>query len=124
MNINVTSAGDGSSWNTAFDNVQDALESALIGGEIWVAQGAYYPDIGLNQVDNDVASTFTIKEGIKLYGGFDGTEINISQRNPEVNLTILSGVLNGDDSVDVSGITASYTYLIGNNDCTRISVSI
>ena len=35
--------GDGSSWETAYRYLHDALEHAT-GGQIWVAEGVYYPD--------------------------------------------------------------------------------
>ena len=34
---------DGASWATAFANLQDALDIAISGNEIWVAQGTYIP---------------------------------------------------------------------------------
>ena len=59
------------------------------GDEIWIVQGTYVP--------NDVNVGFNLKDGLKIYGGFDGTETATDQRDPNGNVTILSGDVNGDD---------------------------
>ncbi len=41
--------------------------------------------------------TFTLSDGVELYGGFLGTETALDQRNPEDNPTVLSGDINQDD---------------------------
>ena len=78
--------GDGTSWNSAFNRLQDALASAEAGDEIWVADGTYFPTIA-----SDRSATFTIPDGVRLYGGFAGGETSLSQRDIERNVTILSG---------------------------------
>ncbi len=77
--------GSGSSWNDA-TTLQQAMEMALFGDEIWVAAGVYRPTS-----DTDRSKSFTLADGIKLYGGFAGTENNLSQRNFLRNPTIFSG---------------------------------
>jgi len=77
---------DGSSWKRAFKTVQDALAIAPKGGRIWAAKGTYVPTDG----DNRYASFF-LKEDVELYGGFDATETELSQRDREKNVTVLSG---------------------------------
>lgn len=79
-------ARDGSSWSKAFNSLQDALKTAEKGDQIWVAQGIYYP------TDNDDRSiSFTLKEGVEVYGGFSGQEKNRAERDWQKNETILSG---------------------------------
>jgi predicted outer membrane repeat protein len=43
VDIDATGANDGSSWADAFNRIEDALEIALVGDEIRVAQGVYRP---------------------------------------------------------------------------------
>ena len=60
---------DGASWSTAYALLDDALAVADSGDEVWVAAGEYWPDDILLPV------------GMKLYGGFAGTETVRSQRD-------------------------------------------
>lgn len=89
---------DGQSWNTAFRNVQDALlvmDPPAI-NELWVAAGTYRPDQGGGKIPGDPNASFVLLNGVGMYAGFLGTayggnETLRSQRNPEKNITILSG---------------------------------
>jgi hypothetical protein len=115
VDADAAASGDGKSWGTAFAHLQDALAIAVSGMEIWVADGVYYPDLGSVQVDNDVTSTFNLINGVKLYGGFNGTETDLSMRDTVTNVTVLSGDLEGDDTLDSDGVTAHFDDLVGNN---------
>ena len=94
-------SGDGLSWATAERTLQAALQSAVAGDEIWVAAGTYKPDQGGGQTPGARSATFQLKNGVTIYGGFVGTETQLSQRNSSTNPTKLSGDLSGDDA-DVS----------------------
>ena len=87
------SAPDGCSWGTAYPTLQDALAIATSGKQIWVAQGTYYPDEGAGQTNDARESTFTLIDGVSVYGGFAGSETLLTQRNPvpDTNNTVLSG---------------------------------
>ena len=76
VNSNATAGGDGSSWETAFNYLQDALDVTVSGrGEqVWIAQGTYYPDDGTNVTEGDRLASFIIKDQVALYGGFIGIE--------------------------------------------------
>ena len=88
---------DGSSWENAFSNLQDALKlvepTSFCSAEIWVAAGTYYPDEGVGYINNNRDHSFKMRSGIALYGGFAGNESDLSQRNWFVNKTYLSGDL-------------------------------
>ncbi|MFL5747233.1 MAG: choice-of-anchor Q domain-containing protein, partial [Niastella sp.] len=90
VNINNPTPGAGTSWATAYNDLNVALASltfpANYGDEIWVAQGTYKPT-----ATNNRAATFLASFGYSVYGGFAGTETARTQRNPQIYLTILSG---------------------------------
>jgi hypothetical protein len=98
-------SGNGSSWEKAFGSVQDALEVAQKGDEIWVAAGKYLPT-----QDGDRSKSFVIKDGITLLGGFAGFETEADQRDYRVNLTVLSG-----DIGEASPMDNSYTVVYISN---------
>jgi hypothetical protein len=83
--------GSCSSWEDACQ-LQSALLQAEQGDEIWVAGGIHYP--GAPGAERTVS--FELKSGVALYGGFNGTEWERSQRNWTANPSILSGDLSRD----------------------------
>ena len=94
-----TGTNDGSSWENAFTTLHDALEVYNTNDEIWVAAGTYLPQQPSVWTDGP-KNTFYLYQDVRLYGGFDGTETMLSERDPAANVTILSGDLNGDDVDD------------------------
>jgi len=82
----VAVAGDGSSWQKAYRNLQSALKGAQPEDQVWVAKGSYYPSSSKSQT-----SSFVIPSGVTVLGGFSGTEQFSQQRNFTKNLTILDG---------------------------------
>ena len=77
---------NGSSWANAFTDLQSALGAATPGYEIWVAAGTYKPTTG-----TDRSASFSLKKEVEILGGFSGKEALQSERNPQLNVTILSG---------------------------------
>ena len=102
---------DGTSWADAFTDLQSALASTCPGiTDIWVAAGTYKPSVypaGCSGCATDRDFTFLLKDGVSLYGGFDGTETMLSERDFANNETILSGDFNGDDVVTGNGSNLS-----------------
>ncbi len=74
--------GDGLSWATAFNTIPDAIEAAKYGDSIWVKAVT---------MTYKLAQPITITKSVNLYGGFDGTETDISQRSIETNETVIVG---------------------------------
>ena len=94
VDVNAPDGGDGSSWATAYNDLQDALTPADPCGmpvkRVWVAAGTYKPDGGTGN-RNDSFEPPGTGFGTALYGGFAGDEIRLDQRDPGTNVTILSG---------------------------------
>lgn len=95
--------GNGSSWDQAMGNLQEALLRAKAGDQIWVAAGKYF-----TTKDNDRTKSFVVPDGVTLIGGFAGFEAMPEQRDPASNLTILSGEI-GQPSKDDNAFTVVYT---------------
>lgn len=66
---NVTASGNGRGWANAYKTIQEAINNADAGDEIWVAG------------DWNIGATITVNESVLLYGGFNGTESRKEQRN-------------------------------------------
>lgn len=93
-----TGPADGSSWQRAYRNVQDALAAAVSGDEIWVAGGTYTPDVGGGQTAGDRAASFDVPDGVILRGGYGGyLALSPDARDIVLHPTVLSGDLDGDD---------------------------
>ena len=89
--------GDGTSWNTAFKDLQDALDQAKPGDEIRVGRGVYRPSKRID-VDDRRSATFAMMNGVALLGGFAGYgHANPDERDIEHYVTRISGDLKGDD---------------------------
>jgi predicted outer membrane repeat protein len=102
-------ANSGTSWGNACRELQRAIQLAQLcdgADEIWVAAGTYYPDRTAQspQGDGDPEATFQLRSGVSIYGGFlgfdhpslPGGETELHQRDPDKNLTILSGNIGED----------------------------
>ena len=111
VDADATGAGDGTSWADAFPHLQAALSEAEAGDQVWVAEGTYRPtDGGPDPADR--TATFVLASGVRLYGGFEGTEATLEDRDWTVYETILSGDIGVvGDSLDNSYhvVTASGT---------------
>jgi hypothetical protein len=79
---------DGLSWQTAFRHPQTAVDSASPGDMVWVA-GATYSQLGTPGPTVPVLDMS--KTGIRIYGGFNGTETTLSQRYPSLYISELNG---------------------------------
>jgi len=103
--VNDTASGsnNGTSWTDAFIKLQDALLVAKASDQIYVAEGSYKTDEGGGQSLGDRGASFSLKNDVAIYGGFDGTESSLSERDWRMNETILSGEIgNGATIADNS----------------------
>ena len=113
---------DGTSWDRAFDTVQEGIDAAslLDGFEVWVAQGTY-GEVRSGDADGSVV----MKADVAVFGGFRGNEVSIFQRDWELNETILSGdngrgvghaayhVVKGADYATLDGFTITGGHAVG-----------
>ncbi|MBN2524841.1 MAG: right-handed parallel beta-helix repeat-containing protein [Deltaproteobacteria bacterium] len=98
---NVEAEGDdeGVSWSSAYNNLARALMDAPKGTEIWIAAGTYLPD-----TNGDVTAAFQLKEGHRVYGGFESGDTDFLSRNLNFDALksdedSLSTILDGDNTV-------------------------
>jgi hypothetical protein len=111
------SAATATSWDDACNNLQAVINASAAGDTIWVAAGTYKPQYTAANYENRLGHTanyptsngyrnsaFVLKEGVKIYGGFIGTESNIVDRllSSPASLTTLSGDLNNNDNTNMA----------------------
>jgi predicted outer membrane repeat protein len=118
VNQNAVGANNGTDWMNAFTDLQDALAVASANDEIWVSTGTYKPTPA-----NNILVSFNLISGVKIYGGFSGTESSLEERDWENNITVLSGDLGQPDyAVDnskhvITGIGITNAVLDGFKIC-------
>ena len=123
VKTSTSNPGDGNQWNSAFNNINSAIEEArnLLTNnsevQIWIQKGSY------------TISETNLPIGIQIYGGFNGTEVDISERTNYLttsdNATIISPK-NTNENVFILDAVSSITIngLIFNNlNETRINIA-
>ncbi len=102
---------NGTSWENAFLTVPEALDVARSGDQIWVAEGTYYPTDCPACTESDKEVAMRLVPNVELYGGFQGNETQLEQRDWAAFPTILSG----DIGVPGDSTDNSYNVLIAKN---------
>lgn len=101
--VKTAASGDGSSWANASSDLQAIINASASGDRIFVAAGTYKPNRSIINTavitEGNRNNSFVLKEGVKIYGGFAGTETTPEERDlmNEANSSILSGDLGGND---------------------------
>lgn len=110
----------GGDWSNALDEggFRNKLKESEADDVFWVARGIYRPS-----GEKDRNASFILKEGVKLYGGFKGDETSLESRRPEVDVTVLTGDLDGDDKRDGNGATPKAEDIVGENSYTVVRSS-
>ncbi len=86
----IASSGDGSTWENAFQTVQEGIDAAAAnpgGCAVWV-KGAPAPGL-------TYAERIIISDDVHLYGGFAGDESDFVSRDPAAFKVVLDGEANG-----------------------------
>lgn len=101
VDTSASPGGDGASWETAYQDLQEALADAAENPsiiDIRVAEGVYLPDAGTG--DRDAEFRLTNQTNLRLLGGFPAGGLPTTRgRDPDAFPTVLSGDLNQDDIV-------------------------
>jgi hypothetical protein len=104
VDANATGNNDGSSWTDAYTSFNSALNSVSSGDEIWVAKGVYKPSLPGGLINQSFELDVNAKD-VKIYGGFAGTETDLSDRDMSLihttNKTVFSGDINDDDNTNI-----------------------
>jgi len=89
--------GNGSSWEKAFNHLDDALrlaQSTQGRDHVYVMVGTYTP----GEAGTPQSSSFELPDGVELYGGFeDESQLRPDDRTGLARDTVLTGDLNRDD---------------------------
>ncbi|MDR2836047.1 MAG: hypothetical protein LBV69_07645 [Bacteroidales bacterium] len=123
-------ASDATTWESSCNDLQAVINISQSGDEIWVKYGTYKPTHSSNNWTevlptivnsnlSDKENSFVLKSGIKIFGGFLGTENNLSERILNENF---SSTLSGDIDNDNSLNNNSYHVVISvwNNSATTL----
>jgi len=127
VDVHATGSNDGSSWTDAYTSLQDALAVANTRVptdtvEVWVAAGVYYPDVGVGLTNNATDLSFTLNGGVAVYGGFLSGQASLTDRDWQTNLTVLSGDVEQNDTVDADHITLQVSDQSGTNSSSVVAV--
>jgi hypothetical protein len=89
VKTNGDDALSGVSWALAKQSITNSMSSASAGDQIWVASGTY-------------TQLVTLKPSVALYGGFNGTEAILAERNWKTNVSWIYGASMGP-AVSING---------------------
>ncbi len=122
VNDDNASGGDGTSWTTAFNDLQMAITASNIGDQIWIKEGIYKPT---NTSERGIS--FEFKESVEVFGGFPEVGNPIMENRNAVSFpTILSGDIgtmgdNSDNSYHVVYMSGFFCY---QNNTTFLNTSL
>lgn len=101
VDIDAPAGGNGTSWGTAYRDIQAAIDDAEAQSgtwQVWIAEGSYTIAKNLSRFD-----TVTMKSDVHIYGGFDGTECSTEQRDWNTHQTVFNGYMDNAACVDCMG---------------------
>jgi hypothetical protein len=115
-------SGNGSSWATASANLQAIINASSAGDQVWVAAGTYKPSSCTTCSATDRMMSFSMKNGVALYGGFSGTETALSERPASISLAQPSSTTLSGDLGTPNDYNDNSVHVIINNDLNNTAV--
>nr|WP_293838412.1 choice-of-anchor Q domain-containing protein [uncultured Arsenicibacter sp.] len=109
----ITPAASATSWATSTTDLQGAIDASQPGDQVWVVTGLYKPTPTTGPDSRTIS--FSMKNGVAIYGGFAGGETSLSQR-PTINPVAGkpgSSTLSGD--IDNDGTLTNNSYHVISN---------
>lgn len=103
--VSAGASGSGSSWANASGDLQLMINQSAAGDQVWVSAGTYRPNRQANNLGTIATgnrnNAFVLKNNVKVFGGFEGTESDPAQRhlNHPDNASVLSGDHAGNDGI-------------------------
>lgn len=109
--VSVDGTGEGTSWDDAMGDVQQAIDAAEAAGALFTAQvrieeGTYYPTYSASKESYDpdhnkqhsATNHFSLRNNVTVIGGFTAQDVTSGANAPsgDYNRTVLSGDLNQD----------------------------
>ncbi len=132
VDADALTGGDGLAWDSAYDDLQSALNQAeLLNADtiasndidqIWIAEGTYLPSERL-EAEDARSATFSLLNNVDLYGGFEGDETALEERDWTAHETILSGDLGIEGDIADNAYTVVYSgrFIQATLDCLSIT---
>ena len=114
--VSPTGAGlmDGTNWANAFPGtaLQATINASVAGDEVWVMTGTY-----LTTTTNNRNIYFSMLNGVAIYGSFNGTETDVSQRIFSCGFT---SVLSAE--IGAAGIADNSYHVISNSSLNNTAI--
>jgi predicted outer membrane repeat protein len=110
------SSGTCETWANACSLVFAQGLALSPGDQLWVKAGVYTPNFNV---------VLGLVDGVGAYGGFNGTETALGQRDARLNVTIISGDIGGDDdssNADGNFINETAADIVGTNGGNLVSI--
>ncbi|RKD19027.1 hypothetical protein BCY91_14220 [Pelobium manganitolerans] len=109
--------GNGFSWENASSDLQAMIDLAGNTQQIWVAGGTYTPKSIPSDINYSIGGArnacFLLKNDAKIYGGFAGTESNLSER--DLTNTANASILDGNVEIDGEATNAYHVVVAAGN---------
>ncbi|HTN35834.1 MAG TPA: hypothetical protein VL053_02100, partial [Arachidicoccus sp.] len=113
VKLGATGDGSGLSWANASTDLQSTISNANSGDSVFVAGGLYLAPLN---------GSFSMKNGVKIYGSFRGTEASLSERTMSAGDTsILKGngssvIQNNSNGLDTSAVLDGFKITGGSSN--------